>query len=120
MAVVVQQAIAMDLNVVHARVAAHEADTLLKVGVVAIDPLGMVAPLGDGIEMPPAKIAWLTHGGAKAVYGPGSESMTYPGAWFISGEGQFQKGISYSDLKHPISPSDVSGTRYFASEGAEA
>jgi hypothetical protein len=60
----------MDLDVVHARVAAHEADTLLEVSLVAIDPLGVIAPLGDGIEMSGPVIARLSHGGSKAGKGP--------------------------------------------------
>lgn len=43
---------------------------LLEVGFIAIDPLGMVAPLGDGVELPGSVITRLAHGGRKACVWP--------------------------------------------------
>jgi hypothetical protein len=62
MAVVVEQAEAVDADTVHSGVFAHEGEGLLEVIGIAVDPLAAVAALGDGVELFGAEVARFSHG----------------------------------------------------------
>ena len=70
MAVIVEQAVAMHSDVVHAGVAAHEDEGVLEVFGVEVGPLALVAPLGDGVELVRAVVARRSHGFGEARGGP--------------------------------------------------
>ena len=61
MAVIVHQAVTIHPDLAAGGVAEHELDGLAKVLVVAVDPLPVIAPLGDGVELLGQVVALLSH-----------------------------------------------------------
>jgi hypothetical protein len=60
---VVEQAVAMNRDIVHFGILAYERESVLEVFGIPIDPLAAIAALGDGVELLRMIIARLAHGG---------------------------------------------------------
>ena len=69
-AVVMQAAIPMDRDLVARGVAQHQLDGFGKVLVVAVDPLPVVAALGDGVKLLRPVVPLVSHGLLMASWGP--------------------------------------------------
>ena len=61
MAVVMEEAPAVNLHAVKRGVLAHVDESLLKILSVAVDPLALVAALGDGVELLRTEITRKSH-----------------------------------------------------------
>ena len=96
MAVVVEQAVAVDADVVQGGVFAHVGEGLLEVLGIAIDPLAAVATLGDGVELFGAEVTRFSHELGLAGEGPhgwgesiewvsGGQWIWSPRRWFKTG-----------------------------------
>ena len=69
MAMVVEEAPAMNPDVVELSVLAHVSEGLLKILGVAVDPLALVAALGDGVELFRTEVTRKSHGGRRSTLG---------------------------------------------------
>ena len=61
MAVVMEEAPAVNLHAVERGVFAHVEERLLKVLIVAVDPLALVAALGDGVKLLGTEVTRKSH-----------------------------------------------------------
>ena len=70
MAVIMKEAPAVNLHAVKRGVLAHVDESLLKILGVAVDPLALVAALGDGVELLRTEVTRKSHAVNKARWVP--------------------------------------------------
>ena len=62
MAVIMKEAPAVNLHAVQCGVLTHVDERLLKILIIAVDPLALIAALGDGVELLRTEVTWKSHG----------------------------------------------------------
>ena len=61
MAVIMKEAPAVNLHTVKRGVLAHVDESLLKILIIAVDPLALIAALGDGVELLRTEVTRKSH-----------------------------------------------------------
>ena len=105
MAVIVEQAPAVDSDLVLGGVLADEVEGFGEVFGIAVNPLALVAALGDGVELLGAEVALGSHGVSRARRWPNVSGRRFNDLggwhpWLVSNwdEVTFQNGTGRSDL----------------------